>query len=199
MTQTQQLGRLEPAAPSLTRRWPSALGILAAGGLVAGAWSGHLGWRQLVAVLAAAALVYLGSAALGSRRAAWWLFAGTVLVIGLGGRLDVVDPLVALAACAAALTAVGLVRGWRARGSGTGTRPLLVQLLAALVAVGIAFLAAALTQPWGAALLAAGLLGHTAWDVAHHRSGRVVARSMAEFCAVLDPLLAAGVVALALT
>jgi hypothetical protein len=44
------------------------------------------------------------------------------------------------------------------------------------------------------AVVAAGLLGHAAWDVHHHRTGRVVARSLAEFCVVLDTLLAAAIV-----
>jgi hypothetical protein len=34
------------------------------------------------------------------------------------------------------------------------------------------------------AVVAAGLLGHAAWDVYHHRAGRVVRRSLAEFCFV---------------
>lgn len=46
----------------------------------------------------------------------------------------------------------------------------------------------------GAYLVAAGLLGHAAWDVYHHRANKVVARSMVEFCCVLDTLLAVAVV-----
>ena len=60
--------------------------------------------------------------------------------------------------------------------------------------------------PWmlalAAALLVAGLVGrriHAAWDVHHHRTGRVVERSLAEFCAVLDVLVAALVAVVALT
>ena len=45
----------------------------------------------------------------------------------------------------------------------------------------------------GAYLVAAGLLGHAAWDVWHHRANRVVVRSLAEFCFVLDTLLAAAI------
>jgi hypothetical protein len=41
--------------------------------------------------------------------------------------------------------------------------------------------------------VAAGLLGHAAWDVHHHRINRVV-RSLAEFCLVLDTALAAAIV-----
>ena len=40
----------------------------------------------------------------------------------------------------------------------------------------------------GAYLVSAGLLGHAAWDVYHHRLNKVVVRSMAEFCCILDTL-----------
>jgi hypothetical protein len=43
---------------------------------------------------------------------------------------------------------------------------------------------------WAGLLVGAGLLAHTTWDVYHHRTQRVVARSMALFCAVLDIFLA---------
>lgn len=42
-------------------------------------------------------------------------------------------------------------------------------------------------------LLAAAWLGHGAWDVAHHRADRVVPRWYAEICAVLDVLIAVGI------
>jgi hypothetical protein len=42
----------------------------------------------------------------------------------------------------------------------------------------------------GAYLVAAGLIGHTAWDAHHPRTNRVVARSLAEFCMFLDTALA---------
>ncbi|RIQ13601.1 hypothetical protein [Jiangella rhizosphaerae] len=47
--------------------------------------------------------------------------------------------------------------------------------------------------------LAAGLLGHAAWDVWHHRTNRVVTRSLAEFCVVLDTLLAAAMIVVAIS
>jgi hypothetical protein len=46
----------------------------------------------------------------------------------------------------------------------------------------------------GAYLVAAGLLGHAAWDVYHHWVNKVVVRSMAEFCCALDTLLAVAIV-----
>ena len=65
--------------------------------------------------------------------------------------------------------------------------------------VGLGFGAAAgaalvVNPELGAYLVAAGLLGHAAWDAYHHRVNRVVVRSMAEFCLVLDTALAATIV-----
>lgn len=46
----------------------------------------------------------------------------------------------------------------------------------------------------GTYLVAAGLLGHAMWDVYHDRINKVVVRSMAEFCCVLDTVLAVAIV-----
>jgi hypothetical protein len=197
MSEVDQQRTYRPQESTLGRSRPGALGLLLAGALLVAAWSGHVSWRQLTAVLAAAALAYLGSAALGSGRAAWWLFAGTVVLIALDGRLAVVDPLAGLAVCAVLLLVVGIVR----RGDdGRWGLPAQVaaQVAAMAVVLGVAYLAVTVAQPWAAVLLAVGLLAHTGWDLHHRRTGRVVPRSMAEFCAVLDAVLAAGVVALAL-
>jgi len=43
--------------------------------------------------------------------------------------------------------------------------------------------------------VAIGLLGHAGWDVYHHRVNRVVARSPAEFCFVIDTLDAGAMLA----
>ncbi|WP_371784497.1 hypothetical protein [Streptosporangium subroseum] len=45
--------------------------------------------------------------------------------------------------------------------------------------------------------MAAGLLGHAAWDAAHWRADRVVTRPFAEWCGVLDLLLGLAVLFLA--
>jgi hypothetical protein len=45
----------------------------------------------------------------------------------------------------------------------------------------------------GAYLVALALLGHAAWDAYHYLRDRVVARSYAEFCAVLDLVVGAAV------
>jgi len=61
---------------------------------------------------------------------------------------------------------------------------------------GVAGAALVVDPQLGAYLVAAGLLGHAAWDVDHHRANRVVVRSLAEFCLVLDTPLAVAMVAL---
>lgn len=43
-------------------------------------------------------------------------------------------------------------------------------------------------------LVAAGWLGHAGWDLAHHRTGRVVPRGYAEWCGVLDAAVGVNVV-----
>jgi hypothetical protein len=66
-----------------------------------------------------------------------------------------------------------------------------------MVGFGAVAVAALLVDPTlGAYLVAFGLLGHGAWVVAHHRRDVVVPRADAEFCAVLNFLLAAAIVVL---
>jgi hypothetical protein len=77
------------------------------------------------------------------------------------------------------------------------TRPpggLPLQAIAMAAFGAIAAIAVLVDNTVGAYLVAAGLLGHAAWDVYHHRINRVVVRSMAEFCFVLDTLLAVIIV-----
>jgi len=48
-------------------------------------------------------------------------------------------------------------------------------------------------------LVAVGLLAHTVWDVIHLRARAIVAPSLAEWCAVLDTLIAVGILVLVWT
>jgi hypothetical protein len=43
--------------------------------------------------------------------------------------------------------------------------------------------------------VAIGLLGHAGWNVYHHRANRVVVRSPAEFCFIIDTLVAGAMLA----
>jgi hypothetical protein len=168
------------------RRWPALAGLGFAALVAFDLMSGV----DLAPVLAASAAIYLGAAALQRPAAAWPLFFAAGAVITVARLLDDrFDPTRAILAGSAALLVYGLARG--------ATRPgyALPLQTVGLVAFGTAAAAALVVSPeFGAYLVAAGLLGHAAWDVHHHRTNRVVVRSMAEFCLVLDTALAVVIV-----
>ena len=67
-----------------------------------------------------------------------------------------------------------------------------------MLAFGSTALAALFVAPeLGAYLVAFALLGHAAWDAYHYLRDRVVARSYAEFCGVLDLLVGAVILVIA--
>jgi Na+/phosphate symporter len=122
--------------------------------------------------------------------AAWPAFFVTVVVI-TAGRIGVIniDPTWVLIGLAGLLLGYGLLRG--------ATRPmegLPLQAIAMLAFGAAAALALYLNEVFGAYLVAAGLLAHAAWDLYHHWANKVVVRSMAEFCFVLDTILAVAIV-----
>jgi hypothetical protein len=95
---------------------------------------------------------------------------------------------------AAVIVAYGLIRGALRPPWGV---PLQAVAMAVLAAAAIAAVHA--DTLWAGLLVGVGLLAHTAWDVYHHRTERVVASSMALFCAVLDIFLAVVVLVVTLT
>jgi hypothetical protein len=187
VTDTDSTLRTTSQPQSLVRRrWPTLAGLgfaaLIAFDLVSGV--------DLTPVLAASAAVYLGAAALQRPAAAWPLFFATAVVITVARLLeDRFEPTWVILAGAAALLVYGLLRGAGRPGHGLPLQTL------ALLGFGAAAGAALLITPEvGAYVVAAGLLGHAAWDVHHHRTNRVVVRSLAEFCLALDTALAVAIV-----
>ena len=84
-----------------------------------------------------------------------------------------------------------LLFGW-VRGELADPRQLAVQLAGLAGYSAFAFAAVVLGGSVGRYVLAAGWLGHAAWDLWHHRTGRVVPRAWAEWCFVVDILGAAA-------
>lgn len=165
----------------VTRWWPALAGLALAATTGYGIASG----AAVAAVVAASGFVYIGAAAVGNRAAAWPAFGVSFVLIVLAKVVPAVDPIWTMSALAALLAVVGVVRG--------GPRPWsgLPLQAAAMLVLAVVALTAAQAQPVAAGLLvAAALLAHAGWDVYHHRTGRVVVRSMAEFCCVLDTVLA---------
>ncbi|MCZ2264325.1 hypothetical protein [Isoptericola sp. QY 916] len=190
MTQDQVSGTWTADGRSaLGRVWPAALGVVVAAATAVGLADA----RDVAPVLAASGLVYLAAAALGRPGAAWLAFGVTFVLIGATKVVDL-DPTPWMIGLAVVLVVVGLAAGRR--------RPpwsLPLQAAAMLVLGAAASVAVRLDATAGGLVVAVGLLGHAAWDVYHHRSGRVVARSLSEFCGVLDVILAVALAVLVLT
>lgn len=169
-----------PRRQLISRVWPTALGVLIAAGIGYGLADG----RDIAPAVAASGLVYLVAAAVGWPGAAWPAFAVTFVLITVA-KFTGLDATAWIIGLAAVLLVVGLVR--------RRIRPLWslpLQSVAMLVLAAIALLAMQVDATTGGLLVASALLGHAGWDLYHHRTGRVVSRSLAEFCGVLDVLVA---------
>ena len=145
---------------------------------------------DLAAVVAASGLVYLAAAAVQKPSIAWPVFFISVIVIAVSKIAWIgFDATWVLLGLAGLFVVYGLLRGAMQPAHG-----LPLQTLAMAGFGGVAAAALYLNQVIGAYLVAAGLFAHAAWDAYHHRTNQVVVRSMAEFCFVLDTVLAAAIV-----
>lgn len=147
---------------------------------------------EIAPILAASGFIYLASAAVQRRGAAWPWFIVTFVVIGAAGFTPWEQFATwALIGLAVPVAAYGL---WR--GAARPAEGLPLQSIAMALYGGTAAAAVLVGGDLGGYLVAAGLLGHAAWDLWHHRTERVVSRSMTEFCIVFD-VLVAGVIVVA--
>jgi hypothetical protein len=169
---------------TITDRWPTALAVVAtAGGIAAMVLADReVDWfGPSVAVMAA---IYLLAYAIGRPGSAWLAFlvlsvVMTVLQI-LADRGDT-DPALGMAVV---LVVLWLAVVARRRYT---DRPIFTLQTAGAVVFGLVTLLCAAVQPrLGIALAGVGFLAHGLWDAYHFRINRVVSRSWAEFCAVID-------------
>jgi hypothetical protein len=170
--------------------WPTLLGLGFAAFVAIDLFSGAETGADLGPIVAASGLVYLGAATLQRPRAAWPLFFLTVLVI-TASKLGWVklDSTWLLFAMAGAFLSYGLLRTLR-RPSGD----LSAQAIGMAAFGAVAALALMVNEVAGAFLVAIGLFAHAGWDAYHHWTEKVVTRSLAEFCFVLDATLGALIV-----
>jgi hypothetical protein len=171
---------------SSLQHWPTLAGIALAAFVAHDMARGS----ELAPILAASGLVYLAAAALGKPSSAWPLFLITfaVITVDSAGWVDVNATWILLG-LAGLFVGYDLLRGVAHPASGLPLQTI------AMIACGVAAACASLVDGMvGAYLVAAGLLAHAAWDVYHHWTNKVVVRSMAEFCFVLDTLLAVAIV-----
>jgi hypothetical protein len=173
----------------LMHRWPTALGVAVAA-LTAFDEQVDVAFVSFVsAIVILMVLIYLSAAALDRRRAAWVVFlAGFALLVAVR-RLDLsVDLSAVFLVSALIFLVLGVARGQLRNPGG-----LPLQTAGMLIFSAIGLLALYVTPTLGAYLLAGALIGHAAWDTVHFRLNRVVARSYAEFCAVVDLLLGVAI------
>ena len=171
--------------------WPAAAGLAFAAYVALDLFSGEENGAQVGPIVAASGLVYIGAAALQKRATAWLVFFASVIVITIAKIFRTeFEATWTLLALAGALLVYGLLRG--------ATRPadgLPLQAIGMAAFGAVAATALIVNEVVGAYLVAAGLLAHAGWDAYHHWTDKVVARSMAEFCFVLDTALAVAIVA----
>ena len=179
---TELASRPGPALAAALRRWPTALALAAAAVLLADPGDG----TELAFVLLVAGYTYLTAAVVGRRRATWPLLAA-VLVAVLALRSTGLDEVGAVVAGVGVLVLGGLVAGpLRRPGLGWAQVP-------AAVVLGLAGVLATTVDPrTGGLVVAVGLRAHAAWDAVHWWADRVVTRSFAEWCGVLDLTLGVG-------
>ncbi len=172
---------------ALMHRWPTALGIALAA-LAAFDLQDVQEGLEFAALTVLMALVYLGAAALDRRWSAWVvLLAGLPIAFFIPSASGAV-PSVALLVAALVFLALGVARGQWQRPGG-----LPLQSAGMLVFGSAALVALYADMDLGGKVVAIAILGHAAWDAYHLLRNRVVSRSYAEFCAVVDLLLGAAI------
>jgi hypothetical protein len=164
----------------LGNRWPTALAVLT-GVLVFGGGETVEEVRGYAEILLLLPLLYLVVAKLRRRWATWPLLAASFAVIFLLRMTDVLSPAALFSAVALVVLVWSVLDGHLA-GSGT----LQVQALGMLVFGGLGLVGLVVDPDVGRYLVAAGWLFHGVWDFVHLRLDKVVARSFAEWCGVVD-------------
>ena len=168
----------------LMHHWPTALGIAVAA-LAAYDIEDGLEFATLTVLMA---LVYVGAAALDRRRFAWVVLIVGLAVLTVIPSASEVVPSVSFLVVALVFLVLGVARGLWRRPSGLPLQT------AGMLAFGSIVLVALYVEPnLGGKLVAFALIGHAAWDAYHYLRDRLVARSYAEFCGVLDLLVGAAI------
>ena len=168
----------------LKHRWPTVLGIAVAALTVFDLQGG----TELVALTMLMPVVYLGAAALDRRWFAWVvLLAGVAVLVVIPASSQVVPSMIFLLAALVFLV-VGVARRQLRKPGGLALQTV------GVLAFGSTVLVALYVDPeMGGYLVAFALIGHAGWDAYHYLRNRVVARSYAEWCAVVDLLLGAAI------
>ncbi|MBB6553911.1 hypothetical protein [Nonomuraea rubra] len=171
------------------RRWPSLLALAWAAYSLSDVGDG----LEYVILFVLPAAGYLFIAVADRPRITWAAVIALLATVVVLRALDI-DPWPPLALVVIALAALGLVNGRLRR-----PRIFALQAPGALAFMASGILALSVPPATGGYLVAAGLVGHAVWDGFHWRANKIVARSYAEWCGVLDLVLGLGLLILLLT
>jgi Ni/Fe-hydrogenase subunit HybB-like protein len=171
-------------------RWPTALALL-----IAVRTFGESQTDEGVTALAQAALLlqleYLVITKLRRREASWPVIVALFIPFAVLRELDVVDPAIVLSALSLVVLVWGAVEGQLDRPD-----PFRVQALGALGFGALAVAGLVLDPDLGRYVVAAAFFLHGIWDFVHLKLDKAVALSYAEFCGVVDVLIAVELVTL---
>jgi hypothetical protein len=165
----------------LLRRWPTAVAI----GLEIVSWG--IGPERAGQILPLLPALYVVAAVIRKRGASWPILIASAALLFLLQLQTWVQPTIAILALATAVAVVGLFRE-------PGRAELLVQTGGLVLFGGLALIGLTVTPDAARYVLAVGWFGHGVWDLVHLRRNAVVSRSYAEWCGVLDILIAAELV-----
>ncbi|MFD3810649.1 hypothetical protein [Rhodococcus sp. NPDC058639] len=173
------------------RRWPALLALALVGPDVVAAALGEKGGSAqfLGEALPMLALIYLIMAKIGNRKITWpvvVLVAGTVAVTEVTG---IVAPSTLL--IGASLVLLGWVM---LTGEIDSTPNMRLQVVGVVFFCGVALAGLAVDPTIGVYVIAAGWFLHGVWDFVHIWRAQVVSKTFAEWCGVIDVLIAAQLV-----
>lgn len=177
------------ALRAVARRWPTALGIASAAASLGGGSETDQSVTGLGESLYLLPLLYVTVAKLRRPSASWPTLV--VLIAGFVAlrAIDVVPTSAGVSAVALVVLVWGAIDGHLLRDGWFRAQ------VFGMIAFGvIAFVGLILDPSVGGYVVAAGWFFHGVWDFVHLKLDRVVVRSYAEWCGVLDVLTAVGLV-----
>lgn len=171
----------------LRRRWPTALALVVVALNVLASGSQDVadavgGFGETLPLLP---LIYLVVHQIGRPEATWPVLGAGLVAVFVIALQDAVAPSTVLVVLALAVLLWGAVRGTPHGRAAFGT-----QAVGALVFGGLALAGLAVDPDLGRWLVAAGWFFHGVWDFVHLRLDKVVSRTFAEWCGVIDVLVA---------
>lgn len=176
-----------PWTRRLLERWPTALAL----GMTAVGFGGKESADALPPLWDALLLMQVGYLVVAKwqrRQASWPVIVSGLATIIVLRALDLIAPSAVFAAVALVVLVWGAIDGQLRRSGALQAQAL------GMLGFGVLALVGLVVEPdLGRYLVAAGLFLHGVWDFVHLRLDRVVARSHAEWCFVVDIILAAEV------